>query len=687
MRRAASLVALFLSLNGWGYSCVTEVAALSRSEAQMGGACEVAGVVTMVAGWEGRAIVIADVSDPNGPSVYVTGDVGEGCRVGDLVKVVGVVAETAFVSGIRASSVRRIGEMKLPNAPVVGLPMLSRGALNLRRVRLTGVLQRVVVAAGDALGATTATTLRLGADGGFFDAHLPPTATDWTHCIDSELVVEGVVYSSYTRHGEFIGTQVEVAGEQDVLLLRAAGGDPFQRHLMPFARVLVPNAERADDAHARRLRGIVTYVSPDGHFIIQGEDGGIEVGPSPDSRRPRLGDEIDVVGFADASGGRGVLQVWQLRILSSGNSLPEAIGLEGLGLYTMVERPEVGFDGLSGCRVRIVGRLVGLTRGRKGHPDELFVSVPDGIVRAEVPGGIPEDVLAAAEFNPDLAVTGVARLSLGHGLQLGLIPRIELFELLVGDPQEVVQWPEGVWRSRLLRRRLVRGGLTAAGILVVIFLAKGFHDRRRRHQLEAVVAERKRMSADLHDTIEQSLAVANMVLNSSLLGSENVPVEVAEAVESVGELLLRTKRELRTIVWNLRNDELFERSPEEVLRSIVRDVAQGGVVRLRTKFRGLPRHLGGHILAEIVYVVKEAIANALKHGHATEVTLVTDPLPKGFVLTVGNNGEPFDPERASGVAEGHFGISGMRVRAKRSGFSLEFARRGAWTLVRLTVPC
>ena len=57
----------------------------------------------------------------------------------------------------------------------------------------------------------------------------------------------------------------------------------------------------------------------------------------------------------------------------------------------------------------------------------------------------------------------------------------------------------------------------------------------------------------------------------------------------------------------------------------------------------------------------------------------------GFVVRVLNDGAPFDVNAALGPETGHFGLAGMRERALRSGFTLEFGKDGDWTAVRVEV--
>ena len=237
-------------------------------------------------------------------------------------------------------------------------------------------------------------------------------------------------------------------------------------------------------------------------------------------------------------------------------------------------------------------------------------------------------------------------------------------------------------------------------LLLVAALGWGFvataKMRRERHAAAAIAAERKRMASDIHDSVEQHLSAARMLLNSMLPLEGDVPPELA-TVKTASEILEAARREIRQTVWNLRIEELCERPPEEVLRGLARRIAEQRAVSVRTCFRGLPPRLKPYVLQDIVFVVTEAVANAIKHGKAKRVLLVADPLRqlgvgswelgvgRGFVLRIVNDGEIFNPENAPGPAAGHFGLSGMRERARRSGFGLKVYVKDGLTIVELEV--
>ena len=174
-------------------------------------------------------------------------------------------------------------------------------------------------------------------------------------------------------------------------------------------------------------------------------------------------------------------------------------------------------------------------------------------------------------------------------------------------------------------------------------------------------------------------------MQSALALSPDTPAEVVAAVNDAAEILSLAKAEVRETIFNLRTDELFNRSPDEVFRELVHRLGKGPV-DMRCKLRGLPHRLAGTVLSDLLYIVQEAVTNAIKHGHAKRLVLVSDPSPRtGFTVRVLNDGESFDPTTALGPDAGHFGLVGMRERARRNGLSVFWERDGEWNSVRIEV--
>ena len=220
--------------------------------------------------------------------------------------------------------------------------------------------------------------------------------------------------------------------------------------------------------------------------------------------------------------------------------------------------------------------------------------------------------------------------------------------------------------------------------------AQLFAAMKAKNEAEAVQNERRRMAADLHDTIEQNIAGVKMLLTCALKAEKDDERDKArDMIARAAEMLIHAKGEVRQVVMNLRNDAILDQSPAEALRDMARQIESKGTIRARVCLNGLPAHLEATRHADLMMIVREAITNAVKHGKAKNIALVADNgergTENGFVLRVLNDGEPFDAEAALGPETGHFGLAGMQERAFRSRFKLSFGQEGKWVSARIEV--
>jgi len=100
----------------------------------------------------------------------------------------------------------------------------------------------------------------------------------------------------------------------------------------------------------------------------------------------------------------------------------------------------------------------------------------------------------------------------------------------------------------------------------------------------------------------------------------------------------------------------------------------------------LPAQMDAAQMRDMSLIVRETIGNAVKHGGAKHIAISSDPLEGGgWLLRISNDGTPFDPATAPGAKEGHFGIEGMKQRARRIGATVAMEPRGKGMVMILTV--
>src|SRR5262249_26852024 len=90
---------------------------------------------------------------------------------------------------------------------------------------------------------------------------------------------------------------------------------------------------------------------------------------------------------------------------------------------------------------------------------------------------------------------------------------------------------------------------------------------------------------------------------------------------------------------------------------------------------------------QLLRIGQETITNALQHGGASEVSIAVRFGKADVTLEVSDNGKGFDVEEVHSVESGHFGITGMKERAKHINAALEISsRKGGGTTVKVFAP-
>ncbi|MBV9226363.1 MAG: hypothetical protein JOY85_20205, partial [Acidobacteriaceae bacterium] len=100
------------------------------------------------------------------------------------------------------------------------------------------------------------------------------------------------------------------------------------------------------------------------------------------------------------------------------------------------------------------------------------------------------------------------------------------------------------------------------------------------------------------------------------------------------------------------------------------------------------QHLNPLIQDEVYRIGRELLRNAYKHANAREIEAEIRYEDRAFRLRVRDDGKGIDPNvLEAGGRTGHWGLTGMRERAKAMGGQLEiWSNPGAGTEVELCIP-
>ena len=201
----------------------------------------------------------------------------------------------------------------------------------------------------------------------------------------------------------------------------------------------------------------------------------------------------------------------------------------------------------------------------------------------------------------------------------------------------------------------------------------------------SVVAERNRLALDLHDAVSQKLF--GLVLSAEAAGMllDRDPAAARDQVERLQTLAQDALDELRSLVFELRPVDLALDGLAGALRKHVGLVGRLDRLDVGVTIENEPAAAPARDL-EVLRIAQEAIQNAVKHSHASHVTVVLRGEGNRLVLEIEDDGVGFDTA-AEGIRSRRLGLTSMEERAERLGGTLEIrSAAGAGTTVRLEAP-
>jgi len=227
-------------------------------------------------------------------------------------------------------------------------------------------------------------------------------------------------------------------------------------------------------------------------------------------------------------------------------------------------------------------------------------------------------------------------------------------------------------------------GLALAYRSPYLFRLPTFWEMRAR--LEERLAERTRIAQDLHDTVLQGIVSAAMQLQVAVdLLPANSPVKLR--LSRILELMRHVMEEGRNAVRGLRSSNSDSDDLGQAFSRIPQDLGIEVPIKFRVIVLGSARKLHPLIRDEVYHIGRELLLNAFRHSRAGCIEVELEYAPKHVKIVVRDDGCGIDPQVLHAGREGHWGLPGMRERAKRVGARLRvWSRAAAGTEVALSVP-
>lgn len=327
-------------------------------------------------------------------------------------------------------------------------------------------------------------------------------------------------------------------------------------------------------------------------------------------------------------------------------------------------------------------RLSGIVRYLPQIPERearFQIESSGGLIPIDI--GVNREVLNGLTIGSRVSVTGTCVLDIdSYGIGTS-IPQARGFFLVLHTPDDLVILSRPPWWTPV-RLLIVIGALILliAAILIWNFALKQLAERRGQaladEQVKSVtselkVYERTHLAVELHDSLSQTLSGVSMQIDAVKRFAGTNLERMNQHLEIAAKTLKSCRDELRNCLLDLRSNALEEPDMNAAIRKTLEPYLDDADIAIRFF---IPREIFSDNTAHTVLrIVRELVVNAIRHGMADKIRIAGSIEGRTLMFSVRDNGCGFEPDNAPGIADGHFGLQGIRERIDELGGTLEIA--------------
>ncbi len=204
--------------------------------------------------------------------------------------------------------------------------------------------------------------------------------------------------------------------------------------------------------------------------------------------------------------------------------------------------------------------------------------------------------------------------------------------------------------------------------------------------MQARLSERLRIARELHDTLLQGfngLVLRFEAVMKKMASDDPARELMGKALERADEVLLEGRLRVR----DLRSELPPAGDLAQALAECGEELSKQSTISFSLTVHGSPQPLDLNAFDEVYQIGREALHNAFSHSRASKIEMEIFYEQAMLRLRVRDDGAGIDPRTLNGGRPGHWGLSGIRERARTLGATLNIrSNPGAGTEIDLTVP-
>ncbi|MEV0173152.1 sensor histidine kinase [Streptomyces sp. NPDC050803] len=262
---------------------------------------------------------------------------------------------------------------------------------------------------------------------------------------------------------------------------------------------------------------------------------------------------------------------------------------------------------------------------------------------------------------PAVAATALAAITAYAAHEGSFSPAMAIGPALGAAVAVAVVWGyQALYRESEHRRRLIEELTTTRA------------DLAQAQHTAGVLAERERLAREIHDTLAQGLSSIQLLLRAAERALPDRPDVAARHVVQARQAAADDLAEARRFVAALTPPALDGTTLPDALARLCATTSARHRLTARFHLTGDPAPLPTAHEVALLRIAQSALANTVRHAHATTAEITLGYLGDHAVLDVVDDGTGFAPDQlpAPDPENGGFGLAAMRARIQALGGTL-----------------
>jgi signal transduction histidine kinase len=190
--------------------------------------------------------------------------------------------------------------------------------------------------------------------------------------------------------------------------------------------------------------------------------------------------------------------------------------------------------------------------------------------------------------------------------------------------------------------------------------ARAAQERFTRQLIDSQEHERRRIAAELHDSLGQHLIV---IKNRALLGAMKSADGLKEQFDEISASATQSIDEVKQIAYNLRPYHLDKLGLATSIQAMTTRLGASSKIEFSVNVPSMQGVVPKDQEINVYRIVQESLNNIVKHSDATRASIDIARQGTDLVITIADNGKGFDAKAARPATIGSgFGLAGVSER-------------------------